>query len=181
MMLLLSSLAEMKHKQMDREKIFADEKPGGYLWCLHCERAYKWGEFREIDGLQMCPYADCDGDTVMDGWHWHEVCEANPDYPDVPELEKRYPLYRSKASVTPEFRRFQKVSKAVGGLVFPAQAAEVLGVSRQRFSDMVRAGQIRQHNFFGREYVCSEDIMKLSERARQPGRPRKRETVDKRT
>ncbi len=45
----------MKRKQMDREKIFADEKPGGYLWCLHCERAYKWVEFREIEGLPDVP------------------------------------------------------------------------------------------------------------------------------
>ena len=74
---------------MDREKIFADEKPCKYLWCLHCERAYKWGNFRLINNLQMCPYEGCNGDTVMDGWKWEEVCEANPDYPDVPELEKQ--------------------------------------------------------------------------------------------
>ena len=163
----------MKRKQMDREKIFADEKPGGYLWCLHCERAYKWGEFREIDGLQMCPYEGCDGDTVMDGWHWEDVCEANPDYPDKPELEKRYPLYRSKTSVTPEFRRFQAASKAAGGLMSGSQAAEILGISRQRFADMVKARQIRQHNFFGREYVSSQDVTKLAGAKRPPGRPRK--------
>jgi len=170
----------MKRKPMDRETIFADERPGGYLWCLHCERAYKWGEYREIDGLQMCPYKGCDGDTVMDGWHWEDVCESNPDYPDVPALGKRYPLYRSKASVTPEFRRFQAVSKGAGGLMSGSQAAEILGISRQRFADMVKAGQVRQHNFFGREYVSGDEVSRLAKTARKPGRPRKTETIDKR-
>jgi hypothetical protein len=169
----------MKRKPMDRETIFADERPGGYLWCLHCERAYKWGEYLEIDGLQMCPFEGCNGDTVMDGWHWEEVLQANPDYPDVPEIGKHYPLYRSEKSVTPEFRRFKAASKGAGGLMSSAQAAEILGISRQRFADMVKAGQVRQHNFFGRDYVSGNEVSKLSEKPRKPGRPKKSKTVDK--
>jgi len=45
----------MKREPIHREKIFADEKPGGYLWCLHRERAYKWDEYREINGLPDAP------------------------------------------------------------------------------------------------------------------------------
>ena len=41
---------------------------------------------------------------------------------------------------------------------------------------MVKARQIRQHNFFGREYVSSDAVMKLSETERKPGRPAKRKT-----
>ena len=73
------------------------EKPSGdYLWCLHCERAYKYGEFREIKGLQMCPYDDCDGDTVLDSWEWERITDANPEYPETPERNKEYPLYPKK-------------------------------------------------------------------------------------
>jgi len=159
---------------LDRERIFG-EKPCKHLWCLHCERAYKWGQFREIDGLQYCPYDGCDGDTVMDGWRWEEIVEANPDYPDVPVLGKVYELNRGSKSLTPEFRRFQKVSSAVGGLMFPAQAAEVLEISRQRLSDLLKEGRLRQHNFFGRDYIASDEVLRFQGVARTAGRPKKKD------
>jgi hypothetical protein len=69
-------------------------RPDGiWLWCLHCERCYRAGEYREIDGLQYCPYPDCDGTTVMDGWTWGNIIRHHPEYPKEPEREKVYPLY----------------------------------------------------------------------------------------
>jgi hypothetical protein len=69
-------------------------KPDGiWLWCMHCERCYKAGEYREIKGLQMCPYADCDGDTVLDPWTWKHIQKIHPNYPQEPERGKIYPLY----------------------------------------------------------------------------------------
>jgi len=68
----------------------------GWLWCLHCERAYRAEEYREIGDLQMCPYEDCDGDTVLDAWPWKQVRGANPSYPREPERGKVYPLYPEK-------------------------------------------------------------------------------------
>ena len=69
-------------------------RPDGiWLWCLHCERCYKAGEYREIDGLQYCPYHDCDGTTVLDGWVWESILGHHPEYPKEPEREKVYPLY----------------------------------------------------------------------------------------
>ncbi len=65
----------------------------GWMWCLHCERAYRRGEYRLVGGLRMCPYEDCDGDTVLDAWPWSVVRRHNPDYPPVPERGKVYPLY----------------------------------------------------------------------------------------
>lgn len=62
-------------------------------WCLHCERAYPLGSYRQIRDLQMCPYEDCDGDTVMDLWAWQRIRKENPQYPEVPELGKVYGLY----------------------------------------------------------------------------------------
>ncbi len=66
---------------------------GEWVWCLHCERCYKVGEYRLIRDLQLCPYNDCDGDTVMDSWRWTEFRENHPDYPLEPDRDIRYPLY----------------------------------------------------------------------------------------
>jgi hypothetical protein len=76
----------------------------GYLWCLHCNRVYKNGEFRLVEEVipeyhdfggeklktQMCPYAGCNGDTVLDGWNWSTIRERHPDYPEIPERNKVY-------------------------------------------------------------------------------------------
>lgn len=62
-------------------------------WCLHCERAYPLGSYRQNRDLQMCPYEGCDGDAVMDLWTWQRVREANPQYPEIPELGVVYGLY----------------------------------------------------------------------------------------
>lgn len=106
---------------LHREKVFGSGSVphSGYLWCLHCERAYKYGTYREetiklsesdladmrkhgcpedtVKGLQetfqMCPYDGCDGSTVFDGWDWEDVRKHHPGYPEVPELNKVYPLY----------------------------------------------------------------------------------------
>ena len=83
-------------KKSDREKILGTPD-GTWLWCLHCERAYKSGEYREIDGLQMCPYDECNGDTIGDGWPWKRVRGASREYPEEPERGKVYPLYPKEA------------------------------------------------------------------------------------
>jgi len=79
--------------KLHRDEAFDEEKLSDYLWCLHCERTYKRGEFRLVNGLQMCPYEGCDGDTVLDAWDWAKVREMHPEYPEVPERGKVYPLY----------------------------------------------------------------------------------------
>ncbi|MBA7691012.1 hypothetical protein ES703_99550 [subsurface metagenome] len=79
---------------MHREKIFVDAVPkSGYLWCLHCERAYEYGKYRLKGWFQMCPYSGCDGDTVLDAWQWECLREIHPEYPVVPEMEVVYKLY----------------------------------------------------------------------------------------
>lgn len=68
-----------------RDQIYDEEKRSDYLWCLHCERIYLRGEYRDEDGFQMCPYDDCDGSTVLDGWDWEEIRDDHPEYPKIPE------------------------------------------------------------------------------------------------
>jgi len=79
--------------KVHRDEIFNEGKRSDYLWCLHCERTYKRGEFRSVGGLQMCPYDDCDGSTVLDGWDWAQIRDNHPEYPEVPEGGVVYPLY----------------------------------------------------------------------------------------
>jgi hypothetical protein len=91
-------------KKSDQEEVF-NRKAGDWVWCLHCERTYQVGEFK-IDvssrtsisskisqGLQLCPYPDCDGDTVLDAMEWESIIEKHPEYPVIPERDKVYPLY----------------------------------------------------------------------------------------
>ncbi len=84
---------------MDRDKIFGKKSKSVYLYCIHCERTYLNGKFRKTKDehsgeiLQMCPYEDCDGDTVLDAWDWTQILESHPKYPKVPEEGKVYPMY----------------------------------------------------------------------------------------
>ncbi len=66
---------------------------GEWVWCLHCERCYKAGEYRLIRDLQMCPYPDCNGDTVLDSFEWNKIKEKHLDYPVEPVRDVVYPLY----------------------------------------------------------------------------------------
>jgi hypothetical protein len=86
----------MNNKKYDRDEIFIDDRRSDFLWCLHCERTYNRGAYRQVGNLQMCPYEGCDGDTVVDGWDWEDVRDEHPDYARVPEDGKVYPLYSSE-------------------------------------------------------------------------------------
>jgi hypothetical protein len=91
-------------KKSDQEEAL-NRKAGDWVWCLHCERAYQVGEFKinvssqighssnNSGELQLCPYPDCDGDTVIDSWEWESIKEKHPDYPVLPERDKVYPMY----------------------------------------------------------------------------------------
>lgn len=73
-----------------------------FIWCLHCERTYSDEKPRYLslgdgDILEMCPYEDCDGDTVLDAKAWEWVRECRPEYPEIPEKGKVYPLYPESA------------------------------------------------------------------------------------
>lgn len=63
---------------------------------MHCERAYKHGEHRMVNGIAMCPYPDCNGDVFSDGWDWDHFREPLPQYPAVPAHGVKYPMYPPK-------------------------------------------------------------------------------------
>ena len=78
-----------------REKMFDETIRSNYLFCLHCERTYERGKYRHIGGLQLCPYLNCDGDTVVDALDWELIRDHHPDYPANPAFGKVYPSGQS--------------------------------------------------------------------------------------
>ena len=65
-------------------------KKGDWLWCLHCERVFKWDGEKED-----CGYPECDGGpTDIESWVKEGIPRfIHPDYPEEPELGIKYPLY----------------------------------------------------------------------------------------
>jgi hypothetical protein len=71
-------------EKIDLVNAFIGYRRGQWIWCLHCQRCYKVGEYREVVlgrgqkkylTLQMCPYPGCDGDTVFDAHAWWKIEE----------------------------------------------------------------------------------------------------------
>lgn len=88
-----AEIEERKPEGYHRDQIFDEEKRSDYLWCLHCERIYRRGEFRWEGKFQMCPYEGCDGSTVLDGIDWERFRDDYKEYPVIPERGRRYPMY----------------------------------------------------------------------------------------
>jgi len=72
---------------------FHDIVHGEFSWCLHCERVSKTKDW--VDNDWNCPYSGCNGAALdvspwkLDDWPRSQ----HPEYPDIPELGKYYPLY----------------------------------------------------------------------------------------
>lgn len=78
-----------------RERLFG-ATADTHLWCLHCERTYPKTEFRhdpDGSGLELCAYADCDGDALLDAWDWSRFRGYNDKLPEVPAHGVIYPMY----------------------------------------------------------------------------------------
>ena len=64
-----------------------------WIWCLRCERCYRWGEYRLVGGRELCPYDDCTGYTGLEAYLWPRLRERYPEYPELPERKVRYPIF----------------------------------------------------------------------------------------
>jgi hypothetical protein len=156
--------------QLDREKSFGKDR-SKYFWCLHCERAYERTQFRLVGKLQMCPYAGCSGDTVMDAWEWDEIRRFHAAYPKVPRHGVHYPMYRSEKTIEHEFGRYRRASRQEGGLMTQANATFVLNLSKQRLNDLVRTGRLHWHPFFNTKFLSCREIAEFKAVKRKAGRP----------
>lgn len=99
--------AQVEAEMLDHKKVISENLkevcgPDGWVWCLHCGRAYRQEEIRydQDSDLFMCAYPDCDGDALTDAFSYErkEECgisgkQNHPEYPAVPEKGKVYPLY----------------------------------------------------------------------------------------
>jgi hypothetical protein len=72
-----------------------------WSWCGRCQRVYVTGTCRVIRfspnalhphpaALKLCPYADCQGSTIREGWPWTYLRLAHPDYPAQPQPNMIY-------------------------------------------------------------------------------------------
>lgn len=107
----------MRRPDSDRDRAFRERPRSNYLWCLHCERGSERGKWRMANDLQLCPYGDCSGDTVLDGMDWEEIRDYYPEYPVAPKWGDRYP-----SDPTPEGR--QRVVRAASPLSRDAASAK---------------------------------------------------------
>jgi len=67
---------------------------GEFTWCFHCERAHRTELW--VENNWMCPGEKCHG-SAIDAHAWDDKggfprC-GHPEYPDIPEEGKYYPLY----------------------------------------------------------------------------------------
>lgn len=63
-----------------------------HVWCIHCERAYPYGDFRQVGIRHLCPYTDCVGAAAF-AWDWQRVRRVNANYPREPMRGVTYPLF----------------------------------------------------------------------------------------
>jgi hypothetical protein len=81
----------MKKKRSEKEYPFIeivheDGTKSLFLeWCLHCERGIPYHK----RGGVYCPFCSA---SPLDLWDWSVVRKAHPEYPEVPEYGKYYPL-----------------------------------------------------------------------------------------
>lgn len=79
-----------------------------WVWCLHCERVWKREDVQRngwnCPGIERMPngkMVKCNGKFWdLHAWipnDWPRV--ENPDYPAVPEMGHKYPLYGEKRSI----------------------------------------------------------------------------------
>ena len=72
---------------------FHEVTHGYFTWCLHCERVHKTESWVKNDW--ECPDNECNG-NALDAFPWAQDCwprRQHPEYPEIPEEEKYYPLY----------------------------------------------------------------------------------------
>lgn len=82
----------------DYVQVYPETHEGDWMMCLHCGRAYRYGEHRALftdygDGdelCKLCPYPDCDVWAEEEGMVWSQMLEQNPQLPSVPERGVRY-------------------------------------------------------------------------------------------
>lgn len=65
-----------------------------FLWCLHCEKVTPAHEVLSNPRGELC---ECGaGGIGVDLFPWHPSTwprSSHPEYPDIPEVGKAYPLY----------------------------------------------------------------------------------------
>ena len=64
----------------------------GWVWCLHCQRAFRDDEYRVDEKYRWCAYEDCGGMAPFDMIDWRDIRLICPQYPETPEPGRVYGL-----------------------------------------------------------------------------------------
>jgi len=70
-----------------------------------------------------------------------------------------------------ELEAMTKDADTHGGLIPQAVAAILLDVSRQRINELIRLGTFRSFEYFGKPFVCVNDVVAFVNSERKGGRP----------
>lgn len=84
--------------------------------------------------------------------------------PSAPKLRKG-----SRAWIGAEMSRFRSLSVEHDGLTQPFMAALVLGVSKQRVSQLMGAGHLRSFEVMGKSFLSCRDIEQFAKLERDTG------------
>lgn len=99
-----------------------------------------------------------------------EVLAMN-EFTFVKDLPKRE---RSRMQIVlDQFKAFSQIQQEKGTLVPAAFAAKMLGVCKQRVSQLMDEGVLERVDFNDHPFITQESILRFCKSARQPGRPKK--------
>ena len=97
-----------------------------------------------------------------------EVSAMNGTALLFPELERRQDDLK-RAGLLERWRNFGTLADQFGGLAPQAFVDELLGVSRQRVSDLVRQGHLEQVDFMGTKWISARSLADWINHPMQPG------------
>lgn len=91
------------------------------------------------------------------------------EFPFVAELPKRDA--KKVKTLWEEFKDLSAIARERGAFVPTGVAAALLGVSKQRVSELIKLGRFEVVSIHGRNFVMEDSIVAFAESERAAGRP----------
>ena len=88
-----------------------------------------------------------------------------------PARTGRKPVTKEQAA--DEVREFARLNREEECLLSFVQAGLLLGVSKQRVTQLVEAGHLKTYRFFGREYLSCKEVTARRQTDLKNGRPKR--------
>jgi hypothetical protein len=89
---------------------------------------------------------------------------------ELPGMPKaKAPAVKSREWAKAEVKRLWQFALEHDGVLFPAQAAFLLGISRARMHQLIQEGRLVVHEFAGRPYLAGDDVEAFERLERHSG------------